>query len=423
MKAILEKEILPALGCTEPIAVAYAAAAAYKEIEGDIQSIECEANGNIIKNVTSVIIPGTNNLYGMKAAVAAGIASNSPELKLELLSTLDESKNAEIVSLLNKNIITVKPAKTDKSLYIKVKVTTEKGYAAAIIQDCHDNIILIEKNGKLIFLKQECETENTEEKSKEEVEEDLSLDKIYEYAKNTLIENLGIIKESIRLNRNICDEGLKNNYGLGIGKYMKESEFTQYLTNNAVHNTICITVAGTDARMAGCSLPAMSNSGSGNQGIAATMPVVSYGEYLNVDEEKLIRAVALSNLITIYVKKKIGRLSSLCGAVSAAAGASCGIIYLLDGNIEAIEKSIKNVLGNIAGMFCDGAKAGCSLKIATGTFAAILSAHKAMEGNSIKGTDGIVEDSVEDTLNNYSRISRDALQSLDNILLDIMVKK
>lgn len=420
MKHILEKEILPAFGCTEPIALAYAAAMAYKEIGGNVLSLECKASGNIIKNVTSVIIPGTNGLYGMKAALAAGIAAKTPELKMEILSSLNDVKRVELNKLLNENKIIVQAIESDKSLYIEVKVTSDKGYAMVLIEDNHDNIIYIERNGKVVYKS----TKDTKtEKIADLGQKELCLKDIFEYAENTSLENLDTIRKSILLNKEICNEGLKGSYGLGIGNFLKESNFSDNFAQNVLQHTISLTVAGTDARMAGCILPAMSNSGSGNQGIATTMPVVSYGEYLNVDEEKLVRAVTLSNLVTIYLKKKLGRLSSLCGAVLAAGGASCGIIYLLDGNVEDMEKSINNIMGNIAGIFCDGAKAGCSLKIATGTFVAILSAHSALEGNSIKGTDGIVENSVEKTLDNYSRISHDGLKELDGILLDIMLKK
>ncbi|AOY76510.1 serine dehydratase subunit alpha family protein [Clostridium formicaceticum] len=421
MRDILEREILPALGCTEPIAVAYAAATAYKEIEGNIHSVECYASGNIIKNVTSVIIPGTNGLCGMKAAVAAGIAAKTPELKMEVLSSLDDTKLTVLRKLLNEDKITVRPSKSDKGLYIEVKVITDHGYALVLIEDAHDNIVYIEKNSEVIY-EVICKDKRVEEYS-DGVCEDLSLEKILQYIENASLENLDVVKKSILLNKKICDEGLKNNYGLAMGKYLKDLNLSGEISNNGLQQIISTTVAGTDARMAGCSLPAMSNSGSGNQGIATTMPVVSYGEHINASEEKIIRAAALSNLVTISIKNKLGRLSSLCGVVLASAGASCGIIYLLDGNIEEMEKSINNVMGNIAGMFCDGAKAGCSLKVATGIFVAIISAHKALEGNSIKGTDGIVENSVEKTIDNYSRVSENIFKSLDYVLLDIMLQK
>lgn len=423
MNYIMTKEILPAYGCTEPIAVAYAAAAAAKNADGQIEQIQCEVSGNIIKNVASVIIPGTNGLYGMKAAIAAGVVARTPELKLEVLSSLDESKLPNLNELLAKNIITVKPAMNSKSLYIKLKINTNNGCCVVLIEDVHDNIVFIEKNGKTIFLNSTIDPNIKDMSDNIDDEKGFTLNDLHKYVKNTPLEDFDIIKDAIAMNKRICEEGLKNNYGLGVGKFLKESNFSKYFTESALEHVLSLTVAGTDARMAGSSLPAMSNSGSGNQGIATTMPVVGFGEYLDINEEKLIRAVALSNLVTIFLKSKLGRLSSLCGVVPASAGASCGIVYLLDGNLEVLENSIKNVMGNIAGMFCDGAKAGCSLKVATGTFTALLSAHKALEGNSIKGTDGIVENTVEKTLENYAKIANEGTNALDQILLEIMLKK
>lgn len=424
MKNILEKEILPALGCTEPIAVAYAAATAYKTIEGNISSVECEASSNIIKNVTSVIIPGTNGLCGMKAALAAGIAAKTPELKMEVLSSLDDNKVIELNNILTEDYLIVKASKNLKALYIEVKIITDNGYALVVIEDNHDNIVYIERNEEIIYKNvKDVEIEEGRKQTNNETEEDLSLKNIIEYVENAPLEDLDIIKKSILFNKKICNEGLEKNYGLNTGKFLKTLDLSNDFSENNLQNIISKTVAGTDARMAGCTLPAMSNSGSGNQGITATMTVVNYGEHINASEKKIIRAAAISNLITISIKRKLGRLSSLCGVVLASAGASCGIVYLLNGNKEAMEKAINNVMGNIAGMFCDGAKAGCSLKVATGVFVAILSAHKAIEGNSIEGTDGIVENSAEKTMDNYSRISKNILNSLDPILLDIMIQK
>lgn len=420
MKNILENEILMALGCTEPIAVSYASAAAYDAIGGEnISSVECLANGNIIKNATSVIIPNSNGLYGMKAAVACGIAARAPELKLEVLSVLNEEKLQKVYDLLSQEKVSVKPFFTDKAIYIKVKVVTENGYGEAVIENSHDNVVWIGKNGETLLSDVQPSGD-----SKSQIDYSLlNLEKIYNYINEVSLDELEIIRKAIEINKNICGEGLKNDYGLSVAKALNEKTLSKYFTSNPISNSIKITAAGTDARMAGCNLPAMSNSGSGNQGIATTMPVVGYGESIGATEERLLRAVALSNLVTIYVKSKLGRLSSLCGAVNAAAGSSCGIVYLNDGKIEDMEKAIHNVMGNIAGMFCDGAKAGCGLKIATGTFTAILSAHKALEGSGVSYTDGIVGRTVEETLENYGRISQYGLKELDSILLDIMVNK
>lgn len=420
MKNILEQEILMALGCTEPIAVALCAATAYNIIGGEkIKSVICLANSNIIKNATSVYIPNTGGLYGMKSAVAAGIISNEPELKMELLKNLNSEKIKKIKFLLENEIIEVLPYKTDKSIHIDVIVKTENGVGQCIIENSHSNITLIRKNDEIIYSKEKIE----EERENSLDYSILNLESIYNYINTVHISELDIIKKSIEVNKKICNEGLKGNYGLSVAKDLEKNSFSEFFNSNALNNAIKNTVAGTDARMAGCNLPAMSNSGSGNQGIATTMPVVAYGESKNICEEKLIRGAALSNLVTIYIKTNLGRLSSLCGAVNASAGSSCGIVYLNDGTVEQMEKSINNVIGNIAGMFCDGAKAGCGLKIATGTFVSVLSAHRALEGSGINSTDGIVGKNIDETLENYGRISKYGLKELDNILLDIMVKK
>lgn len=421
MKRILEKEVLMALGCTEPIAVALCAAAAYNAVLGEkIKSVSCFANSNIIKNATSVYIPNTNGLCGMKAAVASGIISNEPNLKMELLKNLDESKILKIHELIGKDIILVSPEITDKGLFIKVIVETENGTGECIIENSHSNISLIKKNDQIIY----SESQNSEIKDESTLDYSiLNLQSIYNYVNSVDLNELNVIKKSIEINKNICNEGLINDYGLSVAKGIENKSLSSFFVSNPLNNAIKKTVAGTDARMAGCSLPAMSNAGSGNQGIATTMPVVEYGESRGFSEEKIIRGAALSNLVTIYIKDKLGRLSSLCGAVNASAGSSCGIVYLNDGSVEQMEKSINNVMGNIAGMFCDGAKAGCGLKIATGTFVSILSAYRALEGSGVDSTDGIVGKTVEETLQNYGRISKYGLKELDNILLDIMVKK
>lgn len=415
---ILKKELVIALGCTEPIAIALAAATARKYVRGEkVTDLKVFASSNVIKNAMAVNIPGTGSC-GINLAAALGSLAKDADKNLEVLTGLNQEDIEKAKVMIKEGKVSIDIAQNPKKLYIEVIAQTENSSAKVIIEDRHDNIALIEVDGQV--LKNDCNEEVCE---KDDELDFLNIDSIWQFAQAVDLNELDIIKDSIELNRKIGIEGLKNSYGLQVGKTIIEGIKKGLIADDLTNYAMALTSAGSDARMAGCSLKVMSNSGSGNQGITATLPVVAASEKLNLHEEKLLRAVTLSHLITIYIKSKFGRLSALCGATIAATGASCGIVYLLDGNLNSIKAAIQNMLGNVTGIMCDGAKAGCALKVSTCTNAAIHSAFLAMKGISIEATDGIIETDAEDTINNLCRLGNQGTIEADKIILEIMLNK
>ncbi|MGB7967982.1 MAG: L-serine ammonia-lyase, iron-sulfur-dependent, subunit alpha [Methanobacterium sp.] len=417
--SLLNEELIIALGCTEPTAIAIAAATARKYVRGtNILNVDVKASRNVIKNALSVGIPGTDSC-GINLAAALGIFAYDSDKNLQILAKIKPSDIKKAIRMVKQNIITVKLADTHKKLYIEIVVKTDISYSRVVIEDNHDNIVLIEVDGNIIKNNQCKDTLNSTSKTK--TLDYLNLDSILEFIENVNIEKLDLIKQCIEINTEICLEGLKKPYGLSVGRSIKNKMKMGFLADDTVNYATALTAAGSDARMAGSSLPVMSNSGSGNQGISTTMPVVVFGE--GSDEEKIIRAVTLSNLVTIYIKLKLGRLSALCGASISATGACCGITYLMGGDESQIKSSIQNMMGNLTGMICDGAKAGCALKVATCTNAAIQSAIITLEGNIIGSSDGIIEENAADTIENFCTIGNIGMMEADKLILDIMLKK
>jgi L-cysteine desulfidase len=416
---ILKTELVVALGCTEPIAIAYAAAVAAKFLNSDeVTSIEVIASGNVLKNALAVTIPGADGC-GINLAAALGSLAEDIDKRMELLSGISLSDVIRAKSLVKDGIVQVKKAETDKKLYIELIVSNSNHSARVVIEDLHTKITMIEVDG--------VKQNSTKLISKgchyiDDTYPILSLPTIMDFVQKVDLEDLGIVKESILLNKTIALEGLANNYGLMVGKILNKASFGQ---NNIDISTyaMALTAAASDARMSGCSLPVMSNTGSGNQGISATLPIVAIGERLVLSEEIILRAVTLSHLVTIFIKSKFGRLSALCGVTISATGASCGISYLLGGGLNEINFTIQNMMGNITGMLCDGAKPGCALKVSTCTNAAIQSALMAIEGVSILSTDGIIEDDPANTIINMCKIGNQGTTEADKIILDIMLRK
>jgi L-cysteine desulfidase len=417
---VLNQELVIALGCTEPIAIAYTVALAKSYIkEQDIVSAQVFMSGNIIKNAMSVIIPGTS-MCGVKMAAALGLVAGNPDKKLEVLAGLAEAQVKQAQKVAAAGIISTYVADTSKKLYIEAIVRSKNSYSKVIVADNHTNVELIEVDDKVIFQKElndnPCDDSNSDYSF-------LSLDNVWLFATKTETTKLKIVKQSIELNKKVALEGLMNEYGLQVGRNIQDSVQRGILTDDLATAAMKLAAAGSDARMAGCTLPVMSNSGSGNQGLCATLPVVAIGEKLQVNEEKLIRAVTLSNLVTIYIKSKFGRLSALCGATIAGMGASSGITYLLDGNLDQIKYAIQNMLGNVTGMLCDGAKAGCAMKVSTCVNAAVQSSLMAIKKHSIKSTDGIIESDVDHSINNLCQLGNEGTLEADKIILDIMLNK
>ena len=416
---VLSEELVVALGCTEPIAVAYAAALTKKNLRGsDIVAVQVYASGNVLKNAMAVAIPGTQSC-GVAMAAALGIVAGDADRNLEVLAGLLPEDITKAEAMIEEGIITVYVADTSKKLYIEVCIQTSESSAKVIVADEHTRVALVEADGQVV--RRGCEVAEIE--TKETARNFLDIDSIWDFVEKIDIEDLGIVKQSIELNQRVSDEGLQNPYGLQVGRTIKANVKKGILGDDLVNHAMALTAAASDARMAGSSLPVMSNSGSGNQGISATMPVVAVGERLEASWEKIMRATTLSHLITIFIKTKFGRLSALCGATVSATGASCGITYLLGGDKSEVIKTIQNMLGNVTGMLCDGAKAGCAMKISTCTNAAMQSAFMAIQGFGIQETEGIIEKDASFSIENLCRIGNEGSIEADKIILEIMLNK
>ena len=433
--ALIKKEVKPALGCTEPIAVALAVAKAIEIIEDRCPcckghsewrmesdfNVNVAVSGNILKNGMGVGIPGTG-MVGLYIAAALGAVCGRSCYGLEVLHDIEERYIARARELVEGKKVRIELADTDRKLYVKAKVCTGDGHnASALIENDHDNIVetcfddnILASSGK---------SDDGSASQKETKEYGLTVKEIYEFAKTVDFEDIRFILESRDLNLTLADEGLKGDYGLKVGKTIYCSKHRDVFGNDFMSYAMSLTAAASDARMAGCTLPAMSNSGSGNQGITVTMPVIAYAIKHNTGDVALARALVLSHLVAIHIKGYLGKLSALCGCVIASTGSACGLVYLKGGSYEAVCSAIKNMIGNITGMVCDGAKVGCAMKVASGVASAIQSAVLALDGRCISENDGIIEKDIEKTIRNLGQIGSVGMQSTDNMILDIMVCK
>ena len=414
----LKKEVVPSEGCTEPIAIAYAASIAAEHLKGEIKEVNIYLSKNVIKNALGVGIPGTGGV-GIEIAAALGISIQKSYKKLTILSNFTEDELKKAKEIVDKNIINIKQKNTHKALYIEVELLSETSKAKVIIEDTHTNVTLIECDDEIIM-------DNNSEVS-EDLEEDYKLFKIvdiYNFAKEAEFDDIKFILESAKMNEKVSEEGLKGDYGLQVGsKIIQKSNFNLF-SNDASNKIIAASAAASDARMDGCAMPIMTTAGSGNQGIACSIPVAQTARLLDKSEEELARALVLSNLVTIRIKKHMGRLSPLCGAgIAGATGASCGITYLLGGDLENINYCINNMISDLSGMICDGAKETCALKIATGTNAAIQCANLAINGISATANDGIVAKDVEETIESIETLIQNGFKNVDDTILNIMLEK
>ncbi|WP_221372929.1 L-cysteine desulfidase family protein [Clostridium perfringens] len=414
----LKKEVVPSEGCTEPIAIAYAASIAAEHLKGEIKEVNIYLSKNVIKNALGVGIPGTGGV-GIEIAAALGISIQKSYKKLTILSNFTEDELKRAKEIVDKNIINIKQKNTHKALYIEVELLSETSKSKVIIEDTHTNVTLIECDDEIIM-------DNNSEVS-EDLEEDYKLFKIadiYNFAKEADFDDIKFILESAKMNEKVSEEGLKGDYGLQVGsKIIQKGNFNLF-SNDASNKIIAASAAASDARMDGCAMPIMTTAGSGNQGIACSIPVAQTARLLDKSEEELARALVLSNLVTIRIKKHMGRLSPLCGAgIAGATGASCGITYLLGGDLENINYCINNMISDLSGMICDGAKETCALKIATGTNAAIQCANLAMNGISATANDGIVAKDVEETIESIETLIQNGFKNVDDTILNIMLEK
>lgn len=411
---ILKEELIPAMGCTEPIALAYAAAKAREVLGKYPQKVLVEASGSIIKNVKSVIVPNTGHLKGIPAAVAAGIVAGDANRKLEVISDVDDSKKSEIASFLKNIEIDVLPLDMGYVFDLIITLFYDCDYVKVRIVNQHTNIVLIEKNNDIIL---ETEIENNSVSGSAD-RDLLTMEGIWDFINSMDVSDVkDTLDKQIFYNTSISEEGLLGNYGANIGSVLL----------NAYGNDIKVrakakAAAGSDARMNGCELPVVINSGSGNQGITCSIPVIEYAKELKVSKDKLYRALALSNLTSIHQKHGIGTLSAYCGAVSAGAGAGAGIAYLTEGSLESVEHTVVNTLAIVSGIVCDGAKASCAAKIASSVDAAIMGLSMYKDGQAFHGGDGIVMNNIEETIKGISKIGKDGMRETNNEIIKLMVE-
>ena len=414
---LIHREVVPAIGCTEPVAVAICVAKASEILGCRPEKISLRLSGNIIKNAMGVGIPGTG-MIGLPIAVALGAIIGKSEYGLEVLKDVNPEALEEGKKYISENRINISHHKNPPSnLYIEVEVEADGQKASAVISGSHTNFIFLSKNNEVVDLA-------SEEKEENETEDDIQLtaEMVYDFAMNVPLEKIGFILDSGWMNRDAARLALRGDYGHGLGKVIKEQGI-KFFGDTTIRHLLAMTSAACDARMGGAQVPVMSNSGSGNQGITATLPVVCFAEDIGASDEKLTRALALSNLTSIYIKQSLGRLSALCGCVVASTGASAGLVHLMGGGFDEVCSAIKNMVANLTGMICDGAKPACALKITSGVSTALMSAMLALNGKCVSSQEGIVDDDIDKTVRNLTVIGREAMTQTDDLVLDIMVNK
>ena len=437
---LLHREVKPALGCTEPIAVALAVAKAVEIIEENCCSrcpegwrltadlhIDVAVSGNILKNGMGVGIPGTG-MVGLPIAAALGAVCGDSSRNLEVLAGLSEAAVKRARELVADKRVAISVADTEHLLYVKATVSVGgeasasaevDPHAYAIIEDDHDRIVETSFADK-ILMSSESGAAASERVAGED--DGLTVREILTFAEKASFDDIAFILDDRTLNLALAKEGLKGDYGLRVGKAIRENQ-KEVFGDDFLSYAMGMTAAASDARMAGCTLPAMSNSGSGNQGITVSMPVIAYALKYGIDDERLARALILSNLVAIHIKHYLGKLSALCGCVVASTGSACGIVWLQGGGYDQVCAAIKNMAGNITGMVCDGAKVGCAMKVASGVSCAVQSAVLALRGTCIPSTDGIIDDDIEKTIRNVGAIGSSGMKDTDRMILDIMLCK
>ena len=410
---ILHEELIPAMGCTEPIAMAYAAAKAREVLGALPDKIDIVISGNIIKNVKSVIVPNTGGLKGITAAIAAGAVAGNADRQLEVLADVKEDEIPKIAQFMESCAMTVMKSESDKLLDIDLHVYRGRDNVRLRITDFHTNIVLIEKNGQVLLKK-----ESTSADGGETDRGVLNVRDIIEFAESVDIEDVrDLLEKQIEYNCAISEEGLHGEYGASVGKTLLETRGEDVRVRARAQ-----AAAGSDARMSGCEMPVVIVSGSGNQGTTPSLPVIVYARDMGASHERLLRALVVSNLITIHQKTPIGRLSAFCGAISAGCGAAAGVAWLTDGTYEAVSATITNTLGMISGTVCDGAKPSCATKIASAVEAGLLGFDLYEKGKGLHGGDGILKDNVEKTIESVGQLAREGMRETDTEILDIMLE-
>lgn len=422
--SLVRKEVVPAVGCTEPIAVALCTAKAVEELGCLPESITAHLSSNILKNAMGVGIPGTN-MIGLPIAIALGALSGKSSYGLEVLKDVDNAAVEKGKIYINEQRINVllKHDAPDK-LYIEVVVNAGVHCVRTIIVGTHTHFSLVEKDGEIIYSDSDSVRGSSQTAdSAGKYDKWLSMSKVYEFATTTPLCEIDFINEARVINERAVEKSLTGNYGHALGKALTRPLGRGIMGDSMFSHILSSTACACDARMAGAMIPVMSNSGSGNQGICATLPVVTFARENHNTDEELTRALMLSHLTAIYMKQSLGSLSALCGCVVASVGSSCGITYLMGGTYLQITYAVKNMIANLTGMICDGAKPSCALKLASGVSTAVLSAMLAIQGECVSSVEGIIDDDVDRSIHNLTKIGKDAMNETDRCVLDIMTSK
>lgn len=413
---ILKDQVAPALGCTEPAAVAYAAAKAKEVLGEEVEKMDIYCDKNVIKNGKEVGIPGTHE-KGIIAAAALAVAAGKSEYKLEVLKDAKEADVEEALELIKKNIFTLNLKNNTNGLYIEVAAKGKNNTSRVVIRKSHLNIVLVEKNGDALFSADSGETGNAKPSLRERIKE-FGIRDLIEFADTIEYEKIDFVNDGIEMNKKMGLEGLKENVGIGFGRMLnaEANDFKKYAK--------ALTAAASEARMSGAPYPVMSSAGSGNHGLVAILPVAVAGEAINASREKIARGVALSHLVTIYIKAYTGPLSPVCGcAVAAGVGASAGLAYVMGGTAEQIEGAIKNMIAGISGMICDGAKIGCAYKLAISVSSCIDAAEMALNDIFIPSNDGILDKTAERSIQNLGKVSSIGMSNTDDVILEVMMDR
>lgn len=414
---LLKREVVPAIGCTEPIAVALAAAAATEKLEAPVERLQVLVSANLLKNGMGVMVPGCGEM-GLQIAAAAGALGGQSSLGLECLRDLDEATAEKAKQMVREGRVELGVPDNDILLYCHVTAWNGENSAAAELRDTHANLTRMWRNGELVF-----ESGAQAESVGGDEAWPLTLADIYEYASTAPLDEIDFILEAASMNRKVAEKGLESRYGLAVGRNMDEQVRKKILADDMATFAVKLTAAAADARMAGVPMPVMSNSGSGNQGITCTMPVVACAIRMEKNDEALARALIMSHLTSIHIKHHLGRLSAHCGAMVAATASACGIAQLLGGDLPVMERTIRNMVGNISGMICDGAKSSCALKVASAVGAGIQAAMLALDGTAVPGNEGIVSENIEDCIANLGVLGSTGMKETDKVILEIMLQK
>lgn len=417
---ILKEEVIPAQGCTEPIAIAFVAAKAKEFLppNEDVQKMTVRVSGNIIKNVKSVVVPGSGGMVGIEVAAAMGLVHGDASRDLMVISGISQEQMEDVRRWMRENVIEVIHENTPVNLYVLVELHTDKSCISVEIKHLHTNITKITRNREVI-LEQPCNDYvfNTPAEEREK----LTVKTIYNIASEIDIERIRpILEQVIKYNSEIAREGLSGNWGVNIGRVIEEHIENGFYGDDVRNHAAAFAAAGSDARMSGCALPVMTTSGSGNQGMAASLALIDYASRMKIDEERLMRALFFSHLTTVHIKTQVGRLSAYCGVICAAAAVSGALCFIHKHDFETVSHAIANTLGDVSGIICDGAKASCAMKIATTIYAAFDSYVLATHGKYLHGGDGIVAHDIEETLEHIGRLAQDGMKTTDEVIIDIM---